>query len=160
MKTLILLSAIPGSGKSTWAHQYQKEHANTYIVASDDVRRRVAGAIQNFDQEAKVWEVFLEEIHHYGKKDNVTVIADATNLQNAYRRYYHDQTPEFDKHILVLFDIPFDICKLQNRLRPTDRIVSDEAMEALHEEFEEPTQEILDLYDEYRVIGKSFSIIK
>lgn len=155
MKTLILLSAIPGSGKSTWAKHYQQEHPNTYIVASDDVRARVSGHTENFEHEDLVWKTFLAEIHEYGKLDDVTVIADVTNLQNAYRRYYYEQTPEFDIHKLVLFHIPFEICLFQNKLR-TSRVVSDEAMQRLREEFEEPTPEIIDLYDEYLVIGKSY----
>lgn len=160
MKTLILLSAIPGSGKSTWAKNYKAYHDNTFIVASDEVRERVSGNVQNFEHEDLVWETFLADIHKYGKLDNVTVIADATNLQNAYRRYYYEQTPEFDRHVLVLFNIPFEICAAQNKLREPDHVVSDEGMRRLFEEFEEPTQEILDLYDEYRFIGKSFSIVK
>ena len=155
MSTLILLSAIPGSGKSTWAKTYQKEHPNTYIVASDDVRMRVSGAIQNFDHEALVWETFLKELNEHAGED-CTVIADATNLQNKYREYYCKQTPGFDRHVLVLFDIPFEICMKQNKMRHNDRIVSDEGMFALQAEFETPTQEIIDLYDEYIVIGESY----
>lgn len=156
MKTMILLSAIPGSGKSTWAKRYQAEHPNTYIVASDEVRARVSGHVQNFEHEDLVWVTFLEELHRYGKIEDVTVIADATNLQNKYRRYYLEQTPEYDIHKLVLFHIPFEICKFQNKLRTDERVVSDEAMEKLNAEFEEPTPEIIDLYDEYLVIGKSY----
>ncbi|MCR5348378.1 MAG: ATP-binding protein [Bacilli bacterium] len=156
MATLILLSAIPGSGKSTWAKAYQRAHPHTYIVASDDVRARVSGGIQCFDKEALVWETFLKELNAHVDEKDCTVIADATNLQNRYRRYYLEQTPGYDKHVLVLFDIPFDICMKQNKLRDKDRIVSDEGMLSLLAELETPTQEIIDLYDEYIVIDKSF----
>ncbi len=157
MATLILLSAIPGSGKSTWAREYQKAHPNTHIVASDDVRARVSGGIQNFQHEALVWETFLNEINHYAEKDDTcTVIADATNLQNRYRRYYYEATPKFSRHVLVLFNIPFEICCIQNRMRSPERIVSPEAMISLKNEYETPTQEIIDLYDEYIVIDESY----
>ena len=157
MATLILLSAIPGSGKSTWAREYLKAHPKTYIVASDDVRQRVSGGVQNFEHEALVWETFLKELNEHAEDDEeTTVIADATNLQNRYREYYCKETPKFSKHVLVLFDIPFEICKLQNRMRKQSRIVSDEAMESLRAEFEYPTQEIIDLYDEYIVIDESY----
>lgn len=156
MKTFILLSAIPGSGKSTWAKNYQKQHPNTYIVASDDVRARVAGSMVNFEHEPEVWKTFLEDIHAYGEIEDVTVIADSTNLKNEYRRYYLQQTPEFDVHKLVYFHIPFDICKIQNKMREKQRIVSDSGMESLISEFEEPTQDVIDLYDEFIVIEKSY----
>ncbi len=157
MATLILLSAIPGSGKSTWAHEYRKAHPKTYIVASDDVRMRVSGGVQNFEHEALVWETFLKELNEHAEDDEeTTVIADATNLQNRYREYYCKQTPKFTKHVLVLFDIPFEICKIQNKMRTKSRIVSDEAMESLKAEFEYPTEEIINLYDEYIVIDESY----
>lgn len=157
MATLILLSAIPGSGKSTWANHYRQEHPKTYIVASDDVRQRVSGGVQNFEHEALVWETFLKELNEHAEDDDeTTVIADATNLQNRYREYYCKQTPKFHKHVLVLFDIPFEICKIQNKMRHHSRIVSDEAMESLRAEFEYPTQEIIGLYDEYVVIDESY----
>ena len=151
MSTMILLSAIPGSGKSTWAKQYQATHENTYIVASDEVRARVSGSRQNFDHEALVWKTFLADLNEHANED-CTVIADATNLQNAFRRFYFENTPGFSKHILVVFKIPFDVCLKQNKMRPKDRIVCDEAMVHLQEEFEEVLPEIIDLYDEYILI--------
>ena len=156
MATMILLSAIPGSGKSTWAKEYQRTHPNTYIVSSDGIRKRLFGNTQNFEHEALVWETFLNDINIHASEKDCTVIADATNLQNRYRRYYYHATPGFDHHILVLFDIPFEICMAQNKMRPSEKIVSDKAMHDLQEEFEAPTPEIIGLYDEYIIIDKSY----
>ena len=156
MKTLILLSAIPGSGKSTWARAYQKEHPGTVIVASDEVRARVSGAVNNFEHEDWVWKAFLEDLHRYGRQEDITVIADATCLRNEYRKYYFEQTPEYDCHKLVLFHIPYEVCLFQNKMRDDDRVVPEEAMKKLIAEFEEPTPNIIELFDEYLVIGKSY----
>jgi len=155
MGTLILLSAIPGSGKSTWAREYQRTHENTFIVASDDIRRRVSGGLQCFQNEALVWETFLKELNDYAGKD-CTVIADATNLQNRYRTYYCQNTPGYDKHVLVVFDIPFELCMKQNKMRHSEAVVSDEGMISLQAEFEQPTQEVIDLYDEYILIKEDY----
>lgn len=157
MATLILLSAIPGSGKSTWAKQYQKEHPNTYIVASDEIRESFFGSAQNFSHEKEVWQIFLDKINEHAEADaSCTVIADATNLRNQYRLYYCKQTPKFDKHVLILFKIPFEICLIQNRMRKKGRIVPEKAMQKLIAEYEEPSEEVLDAYDECWTIGKSF----
>ena len=157
MKTFILLSAIPGAGKSTWAKIYQKEHPNTYIVSSDDVRTRVAGRVNCFDKEPLVWKTFLDEINNcLSRADNVTVIGDSTNLQNKYRQFYHDATPAFDKHVLVIFKIPLEICQKQNKMRVDDRVVPPNAMKKLEAEWQDPTTEIISLYDELIVIDKSF----
>ena len=159
MGTLILLSAIPGSGKSTWSKAYQREHPNTYIVSSDDVRQRVSGGLQNFDKEPLVWETFLADLQAHQGED-CTVIADATNLQNRYRTYYYENTPGYDKHILVVFDVPFDVCMAQNKMRVAERIVSDEAMHSLQDEFEDPSDEVLAMYDEYLIVDRHLNARK
>jgi predicted kinase len=157
MSTFILLSAIPGAGKSTWAKLYAKEHQGVHIVSSDDVRKAVTGNQQNFSQEPLVWKTFLDTINGFAKNEpSCTVIADSTNLNNKYRLYYRDMTPDFTHHILVVFDIPYDIALQQNQMRPKEKIVPLAAMERLHNEFEPPTEEVIRRYDEYHIIGPSF----
>ena len=157
VRTFILLSAIPGSGKSTWAKQYALEHPNTFIVASDEVREKITGEVQNFDQEELVWSTFLHEINKYAEQyDDCTVIADATNLINEFRMFYFRATPLFQKHILVVFNIPFEICVEQNKMRQHSHIVPDSAMENMRQQFERPSEEVMDAYDEVIFIGKSY----
>jgi predicted kinase len=88
MRTFFLLSALPGSGKSTWARRYQEQHPETKIISSDGIRMMFFGARQNFSDEKRVWAEFLREIQDYAKDENATVIADATNITNEYRKYY------------------------------------------------------------------------
>ena len=55
MKTLMILSAIPASGKSTWAAKYQATHPNTYIVSSDQIRMEVThGDFQDHSKQKEV----------------------------------------------------------------------------------------------------------
>jgi predicted kinase len=160
MRTMILLSAIPGSGKSTWARAFAADHPNTFIVSSDEIRKSLYGSVTNFQHEPEVWKTYLDTINNYADTmHDVTVIADATNLQNKYRIFYHDATPHFDKHILVLFKIPYDVCLIQNKMRTTDRVVPVSAMEKLEKEYEEPTEDVLKLYDEVQVVTSYFNQI-
>lgn len=147
MRTLILLSAIPGSGKSTWAKKYQKEHENTYVVSSDGIREELFGSAECFDNEALVWKTFEHRLNeNVDKLNDLTVIADATHLSNKLRKMYYDLTPRFDKHVLVIFNIPFEISLKQNLMR--DRIVPLDVMHRLKEEYEEPDETIKSIYDE------------
>ena len=40
---LILLIGIPGSGKTTWAKQYKKEHPFTNLICTDEIRKEIFG---------------------------------------------------------------------------------------------------------------------
>lgn len=152
MKTFILLCGLPGVGKSTWAENYKKTHKNVYIVASDELRMEVGGAYQNFDHEAEIWKLFFDRIIEYkDKAEDVTVIADSTNIENRFRLYYGQNVTGYDKKILVVLKKNVDIVKKQNVDREPGRIVPDEVIDRMNAKFEEPTDEVLALYDEYVV---------
>lgn len=148
MSTLYLLSGLPGCGKSTWAKKFKEAHPNTYIVSSDAIRIELHGNQQNFTSEGKVWEIFDERLDQYALQGDVNVIADSTNLLDKFRKYYADHAIHFDKKYLVYFDIPFEICAFQNKLRTPDKVVNDKAMEHLRNEWEPPSEEVKTLYDE------------
>lgn len=152
MKKMILLSAVPGAGKSTWAENYKRVNTNenVFIVASDEIRRELGGSYQYFKEEAKVWELFLGRANQYAKDyEDVTVILDSTNLSNHYRRMYHELTPDFDKHVLVFFDLSFEKACERNLSRDEIKIVPQYAMDRLYQQLEPVDQETINLYDEY-----------
>ena len=149
MKTLIILSAMPGSGKSTWAKKYQEEHPHTLIVSSDQIRYELTGTTQDFSKQAEVWDLFSLRIHEYAKKyDDVTVILDALNDLNVLREKYVKENPEYDKYVLVLFPRTIEQINFYNKQRNDDAIVPDDQLEMLINKWEEPSQEIIDLFDE------------
>jgi tRNA uridine 5-carbamoylmethylation protein Kti12 len=148
MKTLIMLSAVPAAGKSTWAKKYQETHPNTYIVSSDDVRIEVCGNYRDHSRQAEVWALFEKRIHEYGAIDNATVILDALNDVNPVRLKYLTTTPEFDKKILVLFPSTLEKSQKYNGQRDEDVQVPPDILIGLYNKFEAPSQEVLDLVDE------------
>ena len=153
MKTLIMLSAIPASGKSTWAKEYKDTHPNTYIVSSDEVRLELThGDYHDRSKQKEVWELFEKRIHEYGAIDNVTVILDALNDVNEVRLKYLSTTPEFDKKILVLFPSTYEKSQKYNGMRDPDARVPEEALVMLVNKFEPPSQEVLALVDEVREV--------
>lgn len=152
MRKMILLSAVPGAGKSTWAENYKRYNPEerVYIVASDEIRKELGGSYQYFKEEAKVWQLFLERTNQYAEDyEDVTVILDSTNLTNKFRRMYFEQTPKFDKHVLVYFDVTFEKACERNLSRHELKVVPHHAMVHLYEELEPIDQETINLYDEY-----------
>ena len=150
MKTLIMLSAVPAAGKTTWAKNYQKQHDNVYIINSDDVRLEVTGGnYQDHSKQKEVWELFEKRIHEYANKgDDITVILDALNDVNPVRYKYLSTTPEYDKKILVLFPTTLDKSLKYNGERVWPNKVPDDILVQLVNKFEEPSKEVLDLVDE------------
>lgn len=149
MKTLIVLSAPPGSGKSTWANKYQKEHKDTYIISSDAIRFELTGQLQDFSKQKDVWRIFSERIHEYALKgDDVTVILDALCDLNSLRIMYVRDNPEYDKYILVLFPHTLEEMRKFNLLRDPSQVVPDEVLLSLYNKFEEPSEEALSYYDD------------
>ena len=149
MKTLIVLSAMPGSGKSTWAKQYQAEHSHTLIVSSDGIRYELTGQTQDFSKQKEVWELFSLRIHEYAQKyDDVTVILDALNDLNVLREKYVKENPEFDKYVLTLFPRTVEQIRRYNKERSFSQVVPDEQLDVLIKKWEEPTDEVKRLFDE------------
>ena len=150
MKTLIVLSAYPASGKSTWASKYQATHRDVYIVSSDAIRLELTnGVYQDQSKQKQVWELFSKRIHEFAQlKEDVTVILDALNDTNALRRKYVEENPEFDKYILVTFKTSPEKSRYLNAQRPKNMSVPEDVMTILINKFEEPTEEIKDLFDE------------
>ena len=155
MKTLIMLSAVPAAGKSTWARKYQKEHEHVYVLDSDEIRMELTGGVyQDRSKQKEVWELFEKRIHEYAKlHDEVTVILDALNDVNEVRYKYLSTTPEFDKKILVLFPSSLDKSQKYNGERPWPNKVPDDVLIRLVNKFEEPSKEVLDLVDEVITIN-------
>ena len=156
MRTLLLLSGLPGSGKSTWSRQYKRLHPSAKIVSSDEIRKEFFGTTANFSDEARVWSTFLDRLKRFGKQEGAIVIADSTNLNNHYRRYYVDSTQEYDHHVLVMFDIPAADCELLNDQRTGDRRLPLEAMKRLESQFEPLDEETEKAFDEVVRVGPDF----
>ena len=150
MKTLIMLSAVPAAGKSTWAKNYKETHENVYIINSDDVRLELTnGNYQDRSKQKEVWELFEKRIHEYANKsEDVTVILDALNDVNDVRYKYLSTTPEYDRKVLVLFPTSLDKSMKYNGQRVWPNKVPDDVLVSLNKKFEEPSQEVLDLVDE------------
>ena len=153
MKTLIVLSAMPGSGKSTWAKKYQEEHPHTLIISSDKIRCELTGSMQNFSKQNEVWELFSFRIHEYANKyDDVTVILDALNDLNSLREKYVKENPEYDRYELILFPRTIEQIRYFNKQRNKNAVVPDDQLDMLINKWEQPSEEIIKLFDNIQEI--------
>ena len=116
-KNLVILSGIPGSGKSTWLRNHLGE-GDAY-VSRDEVRFSIIGDDEDyFSHETEVYDKFITEIEeklNSGKR----VFADATHINWASRRKLleriHDKE-NIDIDVYV-FETPLEICLERNEQR-------------------------------------------
>ena len=162
MKSFLLLSAVAGCGKSTWSTMYSGRHRNVFIVSSDELRKELLGNYQDFSNEDYVWDTFFKRINEYAKQDldELTVIADATNLKNKYRLNALEKVEGFDRKVLIVLKKPLEIILKQNKMRPEEKIVPEEVVRSMYYSFEEPSEEVLAGFDEYCVYYKTFDYAK
>ena len=79
MRKIIATVGLPGSGKSTWASQYQKDNPNTVIVCRDDLRRMLVDYKFSKRNEKLVASIRDQVIVEAILNDRDVIVAD-TNL--------------------------------------------------------------------------------
>lgn len=153
MKNLIILTGAPGSGKSTWAKEYQNTHQNCHIISSDAIRFEITGRFDDHTRQPEVWKLFEERIHEYANKgDDVTVILDALCDLNSLRIKYVKENPEYDKYTLVVFPRTFEYVQKYNKMRNQEVWVPDDIHRMLYDKYEKPSAEALGYFQEVLII--------
>lgn len=148
MKTLIVMSALPGSGKSTWAKKYQDTHKNTFVLSSDEIRFEVTNSYQDFSKQKKVWKIFNKRLKRLSRAEDITLILDALNDTNQIRLDYIKNNPNFDKYILVYMNKEKTEIEYFNHQRPKENWVPLDALRKLYARFELISEEVKKAYDE------------
>ena len=96
MSKLIIMSGVPGSGKTTFVEKldfFYKKHAQSYrkdalhIVSSDNLREELLGDRRDHSNEELIWETFYNLPFKYIKdyKENTITVLDATHVIAAKR---------------------------------------------------------------------------
>ena len=152
MNKLIILSGIPGSGKTTYALGVKSVLPKVEVISSDEVRRQVTGRADNGTQETLVWQEFEAQIKKAAQNNDI-VIADSTALTNALRmKWFRVFRSFFDKIELVYLNIPFAVCWERNLAR--ERKVPLNPMAGMFKLLEEPNEEVNNSFDSIIVISE------
>ena len=141
MSKLVVLSGVPGSGKSYFSKSLRKKkEGHVYIISSDALRDLVTGNQQNLSEDKLMWKMFYELAKVYSADPHGIVVLDATNMSTQYRiDSVKELKSSFDEADLVIFDIPKEVVLQQNfdREFPVPEKVIDEFFEM----FELPQKE-------------------
>lgn len=141
MSKLVVLSGVPGSGKSYFSKALRKKKtSHVYIISSDALRDLVTGNQQNLSEDTLMWKMFYELAKVYSADPNGIVVLDATNRSTEYRiDSVKELKPQFDEADLVIFDIPKEVVLKQNLEREFP--VPEQVIEDYFSYFELPKKE-------------------
>ena len=152
MKKLIVLSGVPGSGKSYFSKSIKEiKGQHVYIISSDLIRKEMLGNQRNLSKEETVWDIFYNLPKIYAYDSDAFVILDATHIKADLRKkVYQDLNKYFDEVLLVSFAINNEQARIQNKER--EYPVPDYVLDSFISEFELPDEE------EYRLFNKIYII--
>lgn len=142
MAKIILCRGIQGSGKTTWAKQYCKEHPNTIRVNRDDIRQMFS---QKWSKELEqiVIDTELRAIDNALYEEMDVVVDDVSNL-NRYTvdkiwdivRKYQQMRSISDYGIIYQdFFIPLQDCIERDSKRPNP--IGEEVIRKTYEKYKD-----------------------
>lgn len=121
MTELIITRGLPGSGKSTWAHELAKD--NGYVVVERDMlRKELTGKFYTGDQEVeyKVTKLQLKRVKGLLELGYTAIVSD-TNLPDRSVKQWHDVAHSAGVNFSVMDfrDVPLE--KVLGRNSQTER---------------------------------------
>ena len=152
MKRLIVLSGVPGSGKSYFSASLKmalKKHV--YVISSDELRFNILGNQQDLSEDDLIWKIYYSLINVYSEDKNATVILDATHSKKIYRldniKPYRSLYDQID---LVCFKLDKELVLSQNKDR--ENPIPKDSLLRLIDQFEMPDEEERSFYDHVDII--------
>ena len=113
MPTLTICIGLPASGKSTWAKNQAKNHANTIVVNRDTLRLNNPGKSEQYIRETRDHSIAM------GLGKGFDVISDDTNLIPKTFKHLEDLGKSMGANIIVkdFSDVPVEECIRRDTLR-------------------------------------------
>lgn len=152
MNRLIVLSGVPGSGKSyltSKIKQALKKHV--YIISSDELRYKILGDQRDLSEDALIWQIYYELVKVYSVDKIGTVVLDATHSKKIYRLdNIAPFKPLYDQIDLICFRLDKELVIKQNADR--DNPIPPDALLKLIDAFEMPDEEEYAFYNHIDII--------
>ncbi len=92
---LIMTKGLPGSGKTSWAKEYQKANPNTILVCKDDLRAMLHNSVHSRGREEFVLEI-RDFIIQKAFIDGHDVIVHDTNLAPKHKTRLNQLVDQFN----------------------------------------------------------------
>lgn len=142
-RKLVCLRGAPGAGKSWWIREHNLQN---YTICPDELRTLCSSMelkadgtfriTQEQENEKKVWNILFEILEHRMSRGDFTVI-DATCSKTKDIQQYKDLAEHYRyrMYIVDFTDIPIEVCLKQNKMRPEEKWVPEEAIKNIYARF-------------------------
>lgn len=152
MNKLVVLSGVPGSGKSYFSKTIKKiKNKHVYIISSDELRLLICGNQSSLECEELMWKMFIDLAKVYALDKEGVVILDATNVSSKLRVGRVNELKDlFDETILVMWNI--DQATVFNQNFQREHPIPPEALTKFLKIFELPTEEDKKVFDKIIIL--------
>ena len=152
MNHLIVLSGVPGSGKSYFSASFKKaKNKHVYIISSDQLRASILGNQRDLSEDELIWKIYYSLVKTYSIDKDGIVILDATHSKKIYRLdNIKPFKPLYDQIDLICFKLDKDLVLAQNKDR--ENPIPRENLLELIDTFEMPDDEEKAFYDHVDII--------
>lgn len=133
--SLIVLVGIPGSGKTTYAEKYIKEHPNAIHLSSDLIRKELWGSEATQGDNNEVFSLMQSRAIE-ALNNGQNVVYDATNITRKDRSYIITLCPKFAKIECHIIWAPIETCIERDAAR--ERTVGKEVIDRMLKRFQAP----------------------
>lgn len=149
MNTLVLLSGVAGSGKSSFAKEYFKD---AKVISSDEIRYSLTSSYHILLKDMNiVYDKMIEETNDlFESNKDITIVLDSTFLDDSRREYFLSRIKGQDKTILIMLRVPLEEIIRRNKNRKEDKAVPEQVIREMYSRFSYPKQENISHYDEIK----------
>lgn len=147
MSKLIVLSGVPGSGKSYFCKTIKKiKESHVYIVSSDELRREITGRQSNLNEDELMWKIFFSLAKTYSLDKDGVVVLDATHVSKKMRVDRNKKLKHlFEEVDLVMWNIDKQVVANQNLQR--EYPIAPDVLERFYQILELPTEDDEKFFD-------------
>lgn len=151
--SLILLVGIPGSGKTTYAEKYIKEHPNVTHLSSDKIRAELWGNEATQGDNNEVFSLMQSRAIE-ALNNGQDVVYDATNITRKDRSYIIALCPKFVKIECHIVWASIEACIERDAAR--ERTVGKAVIDRILKRFQAPYYD--EGIDEIKIILPEFNV--